>query len=616
MDCVILYIREYTTETGWLCLNKEEDGMRKKRKIIWLPVLFTLFAALALTPQTAFADSSGNDDTILNKSVTATASDALKTEDVDKENGTASKNNSPKEKGTGSMTGYGTRGVSGAPGGGSIQVNTQVVNHFTDLNLTGTFELKKNTGFTATSSSEMEFGKVMSFYFKLKGGSEDELEIANGQEDNAILKLETIKDSKKYTITFIGDANGQNVSYHTENGAIDTKYTGSLLDYTGTTYEGENIILNEIRNDYYTRYIFELTVNVIGKEEVKVIETRVDLDSYFGKIMILGEDEQKIIELKKDADYVIAFKKEPEEEEIETFTENSADMVDYFKLGSDGIHLVATVNKDEALIKLTSSPAKNKATISFCGGDANANTSYILQFDSAYADIGYSKLTDLGERDGYIYKSITHYFKRFCYNCKLNPVKEENKDNDQKDNDQKDNDQSNTRPNGGSQSSSDHNDDDDDDSFYASQWVKDRRGWAYYSERGTRLSGSVSIYADGVRREKFAWAKIKNVWWPFAANGYLKTGWIFDGNDNKWYLIDENSGMKTGWYVDAEKNNTWYYLDPENGSMVTGWKLINGKWYYFSETADSSYGAMYFDTITPDGYRVDASGAWDGVNKE
>lgn len=72
--------------------------MRKKRKIIWLPVLLTLFAALALTPKTAFADSSGNDDTISNKSVTATASNALKTEDAKKEKVTASKNNSPEEK--------------------------------------------------------------------------------------------------------------------------------------------------------------------------------------------------------------------------------------------------------------------------------------------------------------------------------------------------------------------------------------------------------------------------------------------------------------------------------------------------------------------------------------
>ena len=41
--------------------------------------------------------------------------------------------------------------------------------------------------------------------------------------------------------------------------------------------------------------------------------------------------------------------------------------------------------------------------------------------------------------------------------------------------------------------------------------------------------------------------------------------------------------------------------------MVTGWKLVSGKWYYLR-----SWGGMLSDGITPDGYRVDASGVWIG----
>ena len=38
-----------------------------------------------------------------------------------------------------------------------------------------------------------------------------------------------------------------------------------------------------------------------------------------------------------------------------------------------------------------------------------------------------------------------------------------------------------------------------------------------------------------------------------------------------------------------------------------GWVKVDGKWYYLSEN-----GAMLADTVTPDGYHVDASGAWIG----
>ena len=41
--------------------------------------------------------------------------------------------------------------------------------------------------------------------------------------------------------------------------------------------------------------------------------------------------------------------------------------------------------------------------------------------------------------------------------------------------------------------------------------------------------------------------------------------------------------------------------------MATGWKLVDGKWYVLR-----SWGGMLSDGTTPDGYRVDASGAWVG----
>lgn len=67
---------------------------------------------------------------------------------------------------------------------------------------------------------------------------------------------------------------------------------------------------------------------------------------------------------------------------------------------------------------------------------------------------------------------------------------------------------------------------------------------------------------------------------------------------------------------------------PVGMEMFTGWIFVNGKWYYLSpgsglpvwvqnEKGEWIYGgtgramgSMYADEKTPDGYTVDASGAW------
>ncbi len=39
--------------------------------------------------------------------------------------------------------------------------------------------------------------------------------------------------------------------------------------------------------------------------------------------------------------------------------------------------------------------------------------------------------------------------------------------------------------------------------------------------------------------------------------------------------------------------------------MQTGWVEVSGKWYYFDKS-----GALLTNTITPDGYYVNANGEW------
>ena len=141
-------------------------------------------------------------------------------------------------------------------------------------------------------------------------------------------------------------------------------------------------------------------------------------------------------------------------------------------------------------------------------------------------------------------------------------------------------------------------------------WKRDNKGWWFEFKDGTYPAGEKISDQNG---EKLGWIQKDGKWWAFGSDGYLKTGWVFDGASGKWYLLNEKNGMQIGWYYD-ESGRFWYYLDPVSGAMLTGWQLINGKWYYFSKTSGAvPLGSMYREIRTPDGYYVDKDGAWDGL---
>ncbi|MBT9778782.1 hypothetical protein GPL15_20080 [Clostridium sp. MCC353] len=70
------------------------------------------------------------------------------------------------------------------------------------------------------------------------------------------------------------------------------------------------------------------------------------------------------------------------------------------------------------------------------------------------------------------------------------------------------------------------------------------------------------------------------------------------------------------WKQDEEKKNmygpenqaevsSWWYQEDDGSYPAQCWKQIGQKWYYFNQD-----GWMLQDTITPDGKKVDESGAW------
>ena len=131
--------------------------------------------------------------------------------------------------------------------------------------------------------------------------------------------------------------------------------------------------------------------------------------------------------------------------------------------------------------------------------------------------------------------------------------------------------------------------------------------WNFNLSSGSKLKGwaRLSYTYDGVTRTG---------WYHFNDDGVMDSGWYHEASNNTWYYLSENHDgffgeMKTGWHFNSN-DNKWYYLKPADGSMSVDWSSIGEKWYYFTKDADEkhSYGSLYMNETTPDGYNVDSSG--------
>jgi N-acetylmuramoyl-L-alanine amidase len=127
------------------------------------------------------------------------------------------------------------------------------------------------------------------------------------------------------------------------------------------------------------------------------------------------------------------------------------------------------------------------------------------------------------------------------------------------------------------------------------------------------VNGLVGAESSGDSVWKLGWNQNEIGWWYCSdlVNKYYYTsqnGW--KEINGEWYIFDNRGyALESAWYYDSS-NGFWYYLD-ESCKMVRGsmykplWVLIDDGCYCFNE-----YGQMYCNCVTPDGWRVDGSGAW------
>lgn len=142
------------------------------------------------------------------------------------------------------------------------------------------------------------------------------------------------------------------------------------------------------------------------------------------------------------------------------------------------------------------------------------------------------------------------------------------------------------------------------------------------------VDGSDAGAYDGT--ETTGWTQDENGNWKYRKpdKTFVTNSWLTV--DDKTYYLDENGIMLAdtitpdGIYVNTKGEKTsyipgwvqdekgWRYLAKNGYYAASTWlEVTEGKWYYFTL---NTY--MLADTTTPDGYYVDATGAWDGVVPE
>ena len=170
--------------------------------------------------------------------------------------------------------GTAVKGASDTPGGPSVTVNTTVRDNFTDCLVTDAInvtvgqdyiiDFTKEDNLSYALRSMVDLNKTK--YYKFANSDQNSL-IETENPDEALLKIVGHKDKNKAVMTLVQRID-KDMSFGLD--FMRTQYTGAKLTYTGQTTDEETgtIVINEIRDDYYTRYHFNCKLNLIAVTEV------------------------------------------------------------------------------------------------------------------------------------------------------------------------------------------------------------------------------------------------------------------------------------------------------------------------------------------------------------
>lgn len=134
----------------------------------------------------------------------------------------------------------------------------------------------------------------------------------------------------------------------------------------------------------------------------------------------------------------------------------------------------------------------------------------------------------------------------------------------------------------------------------------DDNKWSRWFNFKKKISGQTTWKA-GWNQNDTGWfycTDLANKYYYTSNNGWKEI-------DGEWYIFNaEGYAIQNDWYYDRVSGN-WFYLD-NNCKMVRArtddkpeWKWVDGSCYAFNTD-----GVMYTSCITPDGYTITDTGAW------
>ena len=189
-----------------------------------------------------------------------------------------------------------TRGVTDVIQTRGVKINTTVIDHYYDCELPPAVTL--NEGQTQTFNlpdapdamvSEL---KADTRYFKADNATRTLIETTVAADSAVTLNITPVENHLRMTLSFTGGKVDSGSSYTLNLGAIEK--VASTLTYTGTDYEGDNIIvgdpddifnaykpggsvvINETRDNYYLRYNINSEITLVSAEKKALENLNVD----------------------------------------------------------------------------------------------------------------------------------------------------------------------------------------------------------------------------------------------------------------------------------------------------------------------------------------------------
>lgn len=180
-----------------------------------------------------------------------------------------------------------------------VVVNTKVEKVYTDITSKGIIDLTNEKEYIIDFSKNDELTNGLKTFADLEKTlyykRVNESLLVTENETEAVIKIVGNKEENKAILTAVNVGDKKKEQFK----GFHTKYTGSKLQYDGTSGTSNDVIINETRTDYYTNCTYDFTFQYV-KEEVKPKEYKFIEGA--NQIYTIGESKNATFKVNADLD--------------------------------------------------------------------------------------------------------------------------------------------------------------------------------------------------------------------------------------------------------------------------------------------------------------------------